>query len=363
MSIEEVENNCLKRNVPFYCYRLPGTSEIIMGVQKDPVISSFSGFSQKDVFPGFVISPFLVSERSFGLFIKEDFRITDSIRNESIDSWLRTVVFKPEVKKKETITQSKKDYLENVSDLIRFLNNGDVSKVVYSRAFSVSVSSLNHMDIFRKLANRYPDAFVYYVYIPGQSVWIGASPEIFLCRDTETLKTVSLAGTKCSSDMDWTDKEYKEHEYVVRFIEEVFTLCKLGDYKKEGPDTVQAGDCFHLRTDFVVNREVSLNQIDRLVKVLHPTPAVCGYPQTAALNEILKREPYDREFYSGFLGPVSSSGKIDLFVNLRCLKIDDGKAYLYVGGGITKDSDPLDEWDETLLKSRTIELIINNDTD
>ena len=47
-----------------------------------------------------------------------------------------------------------------------------------------------------------------------------------------------------------------------------------------------------------------------------------------------------------------------LFVNLRCMKLDKGKARLFIGGGITKDSNPADEWQETVNKSHTIKSVL-----
>ena len=91
-----------------------------------------------------------------------------------------------------------------------------------------------------------------------------------------------------------------------------------------------------------------------LVDAMHPTPAVAGQPKDDAINFIKKLEPHDRDYYTGFLGPVSENEEVDLFVNLRCLKITPGYLSLYVGGGITLESDPADEWDETRWKADSL---------
>jgi isochorismate synthase len=357
MSIEEIEHICLRRNIPFYCYRLPDTQEIIMGVQKTPEVKPFKGFDSESN-SGFVISPFHFTEETPRLFIKEDFRVTGDSDNSLLKSWLRSVHFNPEKSEREAKMQTKEDYLEKVSDLVDFLKQRFVSKVVYSRVISVNVISTHYIALFRRLAGKYPNAFIYYFHLPGRAVWMGASPEMFLRKFPDYFQTVSLAGTKQSEDMLWSEKEYKEHEYVVRFIDETLKEHRLFNVVKNAPETLQAGNCFHLKTDFLIKENISLTQLDSLVNALHPTPAVCGYPQQLAMNEILKRESYEREYYSGFSGPFSPTGKLDLFVNLRCMKIVNGKAELFVGGGITEDSDPQQEWEETTLKSRTIGEII-----
>jgi isochorismate synthase len=73
-----------------------------------------------------------------------------------------------------------------------------------------------------------------------------------------------------------------------------------------------------------------------VISVLHPTPAVCGLPKQEAKDFILENEGYDRKYYTGFLGELNKEAfnketlKSDLYVNLRCMKIKDNQAHLYV---------------------------------
>ncbi len=101
-----------------------------------------------------------------------------------------------------------------------------------------------------------------------------------------------------------------------------------------------------------------------MIKKLHPTPAVCGLPKEAAKQFILENESYHRKFYTGFLGELNIDFKTfkkeysDLFVNLRCMDIENNAATLYVGCGITKDSIPEMEFMETVNKSMTIRKVV-----
>ncbi len=111
----------------------------------------------------------------------------------------------------------------------------------------------------------------------------------------------------------------------------------------------------HLRTDFTGVFKKGGNNLSVLTKALHPSPAVCGTPQKAAKVFILENENYDREYYTGFLGPVSGlEDHSDLYVNLRCMKMTAKTALLYVGGGITEASQPSEEWEETRDKLQTM---------
>ena len=101
-----------------------------------------------------------------------------------------------------------------------------------------------------------------------------------------------------------------------------------------------------------------------LIRALHPTPAVCGLPRVKANNFILKNENYKRTFYTGFLGELNlkdSESNVQysqLYVNLRCMEVDENKASIFVGGGITKDSNAEKEWEETVFKTKTMKRVL-----
>ena len=124
-----------------------------------------------------------------------------------------------------------------------------------------------------------------------------------------------------------------------------------------------AGQLLHLRTDF----EVSLANVPfpaalgtDMLRLLHPTSAVGGMPKAAALAFLQQHEGYDRAYYSGFLGPVNvaAPGIARLYVNLRCLQLRATEAILYAGTGLTIDSDPAREWQETEMKLQTISAVL-----
>ena len=95
-----------------------------------------------------------------------------------------------------------------------------------------------------------------------------------------------------------------------------------------------------------------------MLQLLHPTSAVCGVPLDTSLEFIRKHEGYDRQLYTGYLGPVNFGDRIDIYVNLRCLQLLPEKAVLYSGAGITQDSIAEKEWDETELKLNTLLKVI-----
>ena len=90
---------------------------------------------------------------------------------------------------------------------------------------------------------------------------------------------------------------------------------------------------------------------------LHPTPAIAGLPPQKAINWIHENEPHNRELYCGYLGLIDDNNS-EIFVNLRCAKIFQNKLNIYVGGGITAESSPDDEFHETEIKAETLLSVI-----
>ena len=127
--------------------------------------------------------------------------------------------------------------------------------------------------------------------------------------------------------------------------------------QRAGPYPAYAGALSHLKTDFHFSLKDNKNLGD-LLKVLHPTPAVCGLPKEEAYRFILENEGYDRKYYSGFIGWLDPEGRTDLYVNLRCMHIEDEQLTLYAGGGLLASSELNDEWQETEKKLQTMRRIL-----
>jgi isochorismate synthase len=221
---------------------------------------------------------------------------------------------------------------------------------------------------FLALCQKYDHAFISLVSIPGVGTWIGATPETLLALTPTSLKTVALAGTRASptdrtlEDVIWGTKEIEEQALVSDYIRHFLQQLPLANFSEVGPRTVSAGNIIHLKTDFSI-ADTAATQLgqhglselaNRILDSLHPTSAVCGMPKKEALSFILERERYNRAFYSGFLGPIHIEAQSRLFVNLRCMQLTPERAILYVGAGITADSVPALEWQETVLKSKTL---------
>jgi isochorismate synthase len=250
-----------------------------------------------------------------------------------------------------------------VRNAVDFIRTTGIAKVVVSRTAELPLApDFDPAVVFMALTARYPHAFVSLVAIPGLGTWLGASPEVLLTLDATGLTTMALAGTQplqpdvSLDSIRWGRKETLEQEMVSSYIRSFFDATGAGKVHEIGPQTVAAGSVVHLQTQFRIDlpEDQRLALANRVLGELHPTSAVCGMPKHKALAFILAHEGYDRSFYSGFLGPMHVAGQSNLYVNLRCMQLGAHSAHLYVGAGITHDSQPDAEWRETELKAETM---------
>ncbi|WP_417431276.1 chorismate-binding protein [Halpernia sp.] len=248
--------------------------------------------------------------------------------------------------------ESETDYSKKISEVISFITENQIPKLVISRRKIIDLKQkkINLSQSFLNLIKSYNNAFVYLFKTEKES-WIGAFSEVLGKFDKETseFETMSLAGT-LALEKDWTSKEIEEQKTVSFYIESVLKKYSKETEISETKDHI-SGNIKHLRTDFKL--KIEKENLENLILNLHPTPAVCGIPKDFCKNAILNFEKKPREFYAGFC-KVETESEIYFFVNLRCAKIYKNAAELFVGGGITAQSNPKKEWQETELKSEAI---------
>ncbi|AKQ47514.1 hypothetical protein TH63_05620 [Rufibacter radiotolerans] len=253
---------------------------------------------------------------------------------------------------------------QTVATAVKAMQAGCLEKVVLSRTKTLSLfEGFDLLSAFTQLTQLYPNAFISLVAIPGVGTWLGASPEVLVQIDRHhVFKTVALAGTQpltdglTPADAIWRQKEIEEQALVQRYIISCFKHLRLRDYVEMGPRTMAAGNLLHLRTDYsAAMEEVGFPELGtQMLELLHPTSAVGGMPKASALHMIQELELHDRRYYSGYLGPVQLGQETNLFVNLRCVELGQDTVTAYAGAGMTPDSNPAKEWQETELKMQTV---------
>ncbi|NJB83812.1 chorismate-binding protein [Wenyingzhuangia aestuarii] len=345
MNLLEQINKAEQEGIPFAAYKNPNENSLTLILQHTDDLFVFDDFTAS----GYVFAPFDSKEDAYILkpdrVYKESLASLELISDTDIDV--------------RTDDVAKNSHMTKVAEAVASIQSTDLSKIVISRKEELSVPNFDTITVFEKLLNTYANAYVYIWYHPRVGKWMGATPETLLKVEQGVFKTMSLAGTQAfKGDLNptWGAKELEEQQMVSDFIKSSLET-KVDDLQFSEVKTVKAGTLLHLKTN-VSGRLKQAKDVEVLVHLLHPTPAVCGLPKNDSKSYILKNEGYHRSFYTGYLGVLNMFKQTSLFVNLRCFSVNKETVSLYVGGGITSNSHPEKEWLETVAKSKTIKRVL-----
>ena len=317
----------LDEELPFALYSKPNSGILNAIFQNDDEIHFVKDFTET----GFVFAPFDVASNA--ILLKSDEMKTVPIEVDVLP-W--------EAVKSEVILNQadKEQHIDLITKALEKIQEGSLNKVVLSRKIEVNCKLTSTL-LFQRMLKMYPKAFCYLWHHPKVGTWIGATPEILIKSKGQEFTTMSLAGTQSSSEFEtpqWTQKELHEQQLVTDYILETLKAVDVTVENSE-LESVQAGSLWHLRTE--LKGRFAPNTFEKVVKAIHPTPAVCGTPLEAAANFIKKNESYDRAFYTGFLGELNFKAEVsrnrnqrnqensvyrsvmqksELFVNLRCMQ-------------------------------------------
>lgn len=333
----------------FVLYRLPNVkrfSVLVSNPESVIVSNSFSDF--KSSCKGFLFAPYNF-KKHLSLLLQPDyiehFELPQSSSNRPSEIFNLS---SPD----DTYEQAFNACMEQLS------TNNKLQKLVLARSKSISTRNRNPIDVFFHACSLYPNAMVYWIKTSVSGSWLGATPELFLNGNCRKLKTVALAGSQSYWIQDpfdlsmWSEKN-REEQFLV---EEYLRSCikEKGTYIDSlGPYAFQAGHIAHLKSElnFSINNEILMD----FIKCTHPTPAICGLPQSIAKDFLESQEHFDRLYFSGLLGWLEPTKESNLFVNLRCLNwLPNNVATLYAGSGLLPSSSLLSEWMETESKMQTL---------
>ncbi|MDL2265184.1 isochorismate synthase [Parabacteroides sp. OttesenSCG-928-G07] len=334
----------------FAVFRIPGENVIKLIEQTGHEVNCFDSLSALNENEGFVIVPFQITDEYPVLLIKG--KVTAYTFDEIPDEEYPKIFPQKEVSL---------DYRHRFEKFIKPLRDKEFDKLVLSRSSSFDLpGKFSLTDVFLKACKRYIRSYVFLYYTPQTGFWLGSTPEILLSGSGKEWHTVALAGTQPLQQGKipeiWDEKNRKEQQFVVDYIRT--QLANFGIVVEETEAyAIRAGELSHLKSDF--RFMLPDNQtLGDLLAVLHPTPAVCGLPKDSAYRFILDNEGYNRRYYSGFIGILNPEEKSDIYVNLRCMQIEEKHLTLYAGGGLLASSVLEDEWMEIEDKMATMQALI-----
>lgn len=234
---------------------------------------------------------------------------------------------------------------------------GDFRKVVLARELIVSTDQpIDTRAVLRRLHRSFGTSIVFAV-----DGFIGATPELLVGRVDDVVHAHPLAGTaprssdpaedsRLATGLVSSDKNRNEHRITIDWLlDNLLPYCSYVDAEPE-PTIVSLANVHHLGTRVEGRLSAPSASILDLVAALHPTPAVGGDPQAAALSLIDEVEPGDRGRYAGPVGWVDAAGNGEFAVGIRSGTIEGNRASVWAGVGVVADSDPQAELDETRSK-------------
>lgn len=373
-SIKNIIHVCTENGYSFAGWKRPEDNDIFLIISFS-TSTTWKNYDQ----PGFIINPYAERRPGKAAWINPDIILrydgislrclTDSKECSEFFRKLKMITEKDKSPRRYHLGKGNnlKDTTENIfieyaGKAIAGIGKGDFEKVVPARIKTVALrGDQTPGAIFSRLTATYKSAFKSIISHPEYGTWLGASPELFgHWTDEKEFNTISLAGTQRignEAEVVWNDKELEEQGIVTRFIIDQAHALGLPLVEMNGPNTVKAGRLNHLKTNLKFRLHEGQKVMD-ILHQLHPTPAVCGLPRNAADKFIKRNEPFDRGLYAGFLGPVNFNNSSDIYVNLRCLKLNTETAYLFAGAGMTRLSSPEKEWKETEYKCETINRVL-----
>ncbi|WP_449551295.1 isochorismate synthase MenF [Lelliottia amnigena] len=267
---------------------------------------------------------------------------------------------------RETHLPARPEWLSLVSQATDAIARGEFEKVVLARAtdlqFDQRVTAIALMAASRRINH---NCYHFCMRFDAQNAFMGSSPERLWRRRGKRLRTEALAGTVASHADDaqshrlgeWLlndDKNQRENMLVVEDI------CQRLQHHTQALEVLPAQivrlrKVQHLRR--CIWTELKTVDDEQCLRLLQPTAAVAGLPRDPARAFILRKEPFEREWYAGSAGYLSPE-QSEFCVTLRCARVSDTAVRLYAGAGIVSGSVPEEEWQEIENKAAGLRTLL-----
>jgi len=262
---------------------------------------------------------------------------------------------------------SKEKYIKNVLDLLNHIQLGEIFEINFCQEFYAEEVEISPISVYNELNKRSPVPYASFLKIDGRYC-LGASPERYVKKvgskvTCQPIKGTVKRGASSKEDKVLVDsllsskKEKAENVMIVDLVRN-----DLSRFAKNG--TVKVDELFGVYSFPQVHQMIStiscevgksVSFVD-VIKNTFPMGSMTGAPKVSAMKLIEAYELTKRGLYSGALGYIKPNGDFDFNVVIRSVLYNEMERYLsfIVGGAITSNSNPEDEYKETLLKAQAI---------
>jgi aminodeoxychorismate synthase component I len=256
-------------------------------------------------------------------------------------------------------------YARAVDRIKRHIEAGDAYEVCLTHRLSCDFVG-DPWRLYQELRGINPAPFASYLNLPEVQV-VSSSPERFLQLGSDrVMETRPIKGTRrrgrddaedaaLAADLAASEKDRAENLMIVDLLRNDFgRVAKVGSVTVPELWAVEKyASVFQLVSTVRGELAEGRDAID-LLRACFPGGSMTGAPKIAAMNIIDTLEPVTRGIYSGAIGYLDFAGAMDVSIVIRTILVQNGRAYLNAGGAVIADSDPHDEYEETLDKARAL---------
>lgn len=255
-------------------------------------------------------------------------------------------------------------YHDKVRRAKTYITEGDVYEVNLSHQLEGDFDGEPYA-LFQDMLRRGPVPFAAYLRIGGVHACC-ASPERFLTRQGEILRSDPIKGTRprgrtvqedeaIIEELTSSQKDKAENLMIVDLVRNDFSrVCQSGTVKVSSLFEIQHFSTVHQMVSRVEGRLRDGESVEEILSSCFPMGSMTGAPKIRSMEIIEELEDYKRGLYSGAIGVITPQGDFNFNVVIRTAIIRENRLYYATGGAITADSDPVEEWEETLVKARAL---------
>jgi anthranilate synthase component 1 len=260
--------------------------------------------------------------------------------------------------------RSRQDFLGSVARAKGYIEAGDIYQVQLAQRYTVPFSG-DPFDVYRVLRALNPSPYMYYLSLPGMTV-LGTSPETLVTVEETKLRYRPLAGTRrrgrdqaadqrMEAELLGSEKERAEHIMLVDLgRNDLGRVAEIGSVQvTELLQVERYSHVMHLVSNIEARLREGCGAMDAL-RSCFPAGTVTGAPKIRAMEIIAELEQERRGVYAGAIGYLGFTGSLDTCIAIRTMVIKDGAATVQAAAGIVADSDPEEEFLETVNKTAAL---------
>ena len=264
---------------------------------------------------------------------------------------------------------TKAEYEHGVGRIHEYIAAGDIYQVNLTQRFSASVRGGSLFSLYRYLREETPAPLAVWMQLDEREV-ISSSPETFLRMSGRYVETRPIKGTRPRFEDEDADQasarellnSEKESAELIMITDlqrnDLGKVCEFGSVRVADMLALEKLEhVYHLVSTVTGTLREDVDHLDAL-RQSFPGGSITGAPKKRAMEIIKELEPVERGLYTGAIGYIGFNGESQFNIPIRTLVRDGDELHYNVGAGIVADSDPVEEYEETLHKAKGIRLAI-----